>query len=73
MTSVFLLSHSYELPDDDAEAIKIIGVYSTRENAEAAVRRLLPQPGFCDHPDDFVIDEYTLDDDNWEEGFFSYT
>lgn len=71
MNSVFLLLHSYELPDD-ADEIKIIGVYSTKENAKAAVRRLQPQPGFCDHPDKFVIDEYDLDQDNWVEGFFSY-
>lgn len=67
MTSVFLLWHSYEL--NECDETKLIGVYSTRRSAERAVEHLRLQPGFCDRPDDFTIDEYELDRDHWTEGF----
>ena len=68
---VYLLLHTYEWPEGEDE-IKIIGVYSTRKNAEAAILRLRPLPGFCEHPDGFVIDEYTVNEDEWDAGFFSH-
>ncbi|WP_310486487.1 hypothetical protein [Chamaesiphon sp. VAR_69_metabat_338] len=65
--TVFLLQHSYER--DDCDETKTIGIYSSRSQAEAAIVRLSQQPGFCERPDDFWIDEYELDRDNWCEGF----
>jgi hypothetical protein len=35
----------------------LIGVYTTRENAEAALARVRDQPGFRDYPDKFEIYE----------------
>lgn len=69
MKSVFLLQHSYELTPDTDEEVKIIGIYLTRSDADAAIIRLRMQPGFSDFPDHFVIDEYELGQDHWEEGF----
>lgn len=66
-TSVYVLQHSYEL--DGCDETKFIGVYSSLEKAEDAVRRLKSQPGFVDHPDDFTVDKYPLDVDHWAEGF----
>lgn len=54
---------------DDEEDIKFIGVYSTREKAQAAIERLKTQPGFQDTPDGFCIDEYVVDQDHWTEGY----
>ncbi len=68
MNSVFVLQHVNSL-DDGAEDVKFIGVYSTRENAIAAVARLSRAPGFTDSQDGFHIDEYGLDQDHWPEGF----
>ena len=68
---VYLLQHRHELDGDDAEEVKTIGIYSTESNAEAAVQRLVTQPGFRDYPDDFVIDEYEVDQDEWDEGFIT--
>ncbi len=80
MKSVFVLQHMHSVADD--EEVKLVGVYSSRENAESAVARLRDLPGFRDHPqivdygseggDGFVIDEYTLDSDHWAEGFVSW-
>mgnify|MGYP003581344561 CR=1 FL=1 len=51
------------------EDVKTIGVYSTRDNAAAAIQRFRGRPGFRDYPDGFQIDEYPLDRDHWGEGF----
>lgn len=67
LEGVYVLQHSYEL--DGCDETKFIGVYRTREAAEATIARLLKQPGFCDHPDAFSTDLYALDEDNWTEGF----
>lgn len=67
--SVFLLQHCYE--NNNCEEVKVIGIYSSRENAEKCSERLLSLPGFKNYPDNFFIDEYRLDVGNWTEGFKS--
>ncbi len=71
MKSVFILQHSYER--DGYEETKFIGVYSSRQEAEAAVKRLTPQNGFKYHPNDFYIAEYELNQDHWVDGFATMT
>ena len=68
MNSVFVLFH-VRSDDEYGDDAKLIGVYSTNENAKSAISRLLPQPGFRDHPSGFTIEEYRIDQDNWTEGF----
>lgn len=68
------LSHVYELMhvhefDEDEDDAKLIGCYRTEEAAQAAISRLLLQPGFRDHPEGFSIGAYELDVDHWVEGF----
>ena len=76
---VYVLEHLHIL-EGDRENVKRIGVYSSREAAEAAINRVCNQPGFRDFPnlinpliDDneegFYIDAYELDKDHWTEGF----
>jgi hypothetical protein len=65
---VFVVQHLH-IQDDGEEEVKFIGVYSSREAAEKAVDRLKLQPGFRDRPDGFSIDTYTLDQDNWTQGY----
>ena len=72
MTKVYLLHHIYlcdEITEEEEQ--KFIGVYSTEEKAKAAVERLKSQPGFRDHPNDFQINDHTVDEDSWTEGFIS--
>ena len=71
---VYLVLHErYVSKEEEATRyqgdIKIIGVYSTRKDAQEAVKRLTTQPGFRDTPDGFFIDEYVVNEDNWSEGF----
>ena len=65
---LFVLQHLHVL-DDGEEDVKFIGVYSTRAAAQQAVDRLRLKPGFCETPEGFSIDPYTLDEDNWQDGY----
>ena len=49
---VFVLHHVNTL-DDGEEDVKMIGVYSSQEQAEAAIDRLSAKPGFSDAPEGF--------------------
>ncbi len=69
MKSVFILQHSYERSETGEEETKLIGVYSNKEKAQRAKKRLSLQSGFKDFPNNFFIDEYEIDQDNWCEGF----
>jgi hypothetical protein len=66
--TVFVLQHE-RIKDADNEDVKFIGVYSTIELGQAAVSRLLQQPGFAEHPHGFHLTPYELDRDHWVEGF----
>jgi len=45
------------MPDGE-EDVKLIGVYATAEDAEAARQRVLPQPGFRELPEGFEVSRY---------------
>jgi hypothetical protein len=66
--NVFLLWHAYTF-DVGGEDEKLIGVYSTRDEAEAAIGRVKGQPGFVDAPEGFLIDPYVVNEDHWAEGY----
>ncbi len=57
--------------DDEAQGAKNIGIYSSEENAKAAIARLRDKPGFRNWPHGFRILERELDRDHWEEGFIN--
>jgi hypothetical protein len=69
---LFVVQHLHVLHDGE-EDVKLIGVYSSSEGAERAVARLRLQAGFCDTPEGFSIDRYTLDEDHWTEGYVTIT
>jgi hypothetical protein len=68
MASVFVVQHVHS-QEDGIEDVKFIGVYSSREKADAAVARLSSLRGFSDAPDGFHVDEYLVDKDQWVEGY----
>jgi hypothetical protein len=53
----------------DHEDSKLIGIYSTEADANDARARAAKLSGFREHPQDFIIDRYVVDEDNWVEGF----
>ena len=50
---------------------KLLGIYSTRENAEQGLALLRDRPGFRDCPDGFEINEGTMDRTYMTEGFIT--
>lgn len=70
MASVFLVQHVHEF-GDGSESVKILGVYSSRALALAAIERAARLDGFKEMPAGFSIDEYLLDEDHWTSGFFT--
>ena len=55
--------------DEFADNAKLIGVYSSDEEARQAIARLADQPGFRDQPEGFQFEAYELNKDHWTEGF----
>jgi hypothetical protein len=55
--------------EEEGDDLKILGAYSTELKAQERRVRARESPGFRDEPDCFLIDQYTLDEDRWTEGF----
>jgi hypothetical protein len=70
MNVVFLLWHSHALETGGTDD-KLIGVYSSEADAEAAKARKLRYEGFRDVPDGFLIAAYELNRDYWSEGYIT--
>ena len=73
--TVYVLEHARykdDNKDNDVEDFKLIGVFATSKQAQAAIDQLKSQPGFIDYPNGFHIDEYPLGQINWSQGFVSY-
>lgn len=67
---VYVLHHVHTFASG-SEDVKLIGVYSSNENARTAIKRLSQMLGFSEAPDGFHIDEYQLDKDHWAEGYMT--
>ena len=65
---VYIVQHVDDRADDN-EDVKLIGIYSTEGDAQAAIARLVVRPGFRDVPNGFRVDRYTVGEDHWTEGF----
>lgn len=70
MMIVFTLYHVHEF-DDGPEDAKLIGIFSTRAKAEAALENVRDQPGFRSTPEGFSIDEHLVDRMGWTEGYMT--
>lgn len=66
--SIWIAWHEYER--DGCPEYKLIGVFSTRERAEAAIDARRGKPGFIDHPNGFAVMARVVDrDTEWLDGF----
>jgi hypothetical protein len=59
--------------DEDNDEIKLLGVYSSREAATRRIEAARTLPGFRDEPRCFYISSNEVDEDQWTEGYFTYT
>lgn len=75
MTIVFRTLHFHLRPGEvhdclkPSQELKLLGTYSTRARAEAAIARMRDKEGFRDWPAGFRIIEMEIDHTNWEDGF----
>jgi hypothetical protein len=70
MRVVFSLWHRYTTKSwRDVE--RLLGVYTTKRRAQAAVQRFRNRPGFRRWPNGFEIDVDTLNDTQFELGFIT--
>ncbi|MCL6741096.1 hypothetical protein LZ518_08130 [Sphingomonas sp. RB56-2] len=65
MEPLFVLLHSMA----ETGRVKVVGLYSSLDLAEAARERARGLPGFIDEPDGFSIEQYEVDRDHWPRGF----
>lgn len=65
---VWLLWHGDDIYDETPDA-KLLGIYSSQELAADRIRRSSDVQGFRDHPEAFEIVSYTVDQDEWTEGY----
>ncbi|PIF44477.1 hypothetical protein CLU96_1452 [Chryseobacterium sp. 52] len=68
LTTIFNVSHIYTI-DRYLDDERIIGVFSSLEKVEHNVAKLKQQPGFKEHPEDFMICEIELNRLLWTSGF----
>ena len=66
---VFLLWHSHDCGNGHNDN-KLIGVYSSEAQADAAKTRKLSYEGFREALDGFLTEGYEVDRDQWSEGYF---
>ena len=57
--------------EEDGDDLKILGVYSSQARAQERIQRAGALPGFRDEPDCFFVSHYTVDRDEWNDGFTS--
>ena len=70
--SVMIWLAWHESETDGCREFKLIGVFSTRERARAAIDARRGKPGFADTPDGFDMAVYELDRDTaWRDGFIT--
>ena len=55
--------------DDSEEDFKVLGLYSSRESAQARIEAARSLPGFRLTPECFTVHEYAVDGPRWAGGF----
>ena len=69
-TCVFAVHHVRRMEESGRDDYKLIGVYTTKPKAEAAIERAGSKKGFVDYPNGFQINEWVLNPKEWPNGFF---
>jgi homoserine kinase type II len=66
---VHLLWFVKEMPEGIDDAELLIGVYSSEEEAKAAIERVKNERGFVEFQEGFQVHSYEINRDHWTEGF----
>jgi len=70
MDAVYILWHSHPTGGNENNE-KLIGVYSSDDEARSAQERTSEKPGFKDYLEGFEIVRYRIGEDHWTEGYFT--
>ena len=70
MDAVYLLWHSHPIGGNENNE-KLIGAYSSEDEAKSAQNRLSGKAGFATYPQGFEIVKYRIGEDHWTEGYFT--
>jgi len=57
------------IDEQAGDDVKLLGCYSTEARAHERIGRARLSPGFAEEPDCFTISRYTVDQDEWAEGY----
>ncbi|KQT01806.1 MULTISPECIES: hypothetical protein [unclassified Rhizobium] len=68
MSDLYSVDHIYRNEFGEVQS-KDVGVFSSKEQADAAVASVMDMPGFCDHTSGFIVEKVIIDKVFWEEGF----
>jgi hypothetical protein len=69
----FAADDDFWADEEEGDDVKLLGVYSSHEKAQERIVRARPLPGFRDEPQCFYIEPFTVDADEWKEGFETVT
>lgn len=67
MEKMFILAHWHD--DKGKKVYKILGIYSSKNKVNRALKRYKVLPGFKDNITRFHVFEEILDESHWNEGF----
>lgn len=70
MKYVYIVHHTHVISEEN-EDIKLIGAFSSKENAIKVTEKYKQLPGFREAPKGFDIDKYQIDEEYWSEGYFT--
>jgi hypothetical protein len=59
------------IDEEEGDNVKLLGIYSSRTNAEQRIAQARLLPGFRDEPDCFLTEGYELNRDKWSEGYIT--
>lgn len=67
---VYVVYHEYEFPPA-IDNTRFVGLLASAEDAARVITHLKTKPGFREHADGFTADRYLLNQDHWDEGYFT--
>jgi len=70
MKYVYIVHHTHVISAEN-EDVKLIGAFSSKENASRVIKRYKQLPGFREAKKGFYIDKYQIDEECWSEGYFT--
>jgi len=69
-SAVYVVYPEYEFPPE-IDNTRFVGLSASGEDAARVITHLKTKPGFREHAGGFTVDRYLLNQDHWDEGYFT--